>query len=170
MHARRLLFIAVLGVSVAAWPHAEQPASPQDQGIVGVWRIVEVTTGGPTPSTNTNPWPSLVIFTRKYYSFLSVDGIEPRPTFAAPVVRGKPSDAEKLAMYEQWNLFTGNAGTYDINGSVLGLRPIVGKAESAMGYRITHEFKLSGDTLWLTSKPVPGGPPVEIRRRLVRLE
>jgi hypothetical protein len=138
--------------------------------IEGVWKIAEVIVTGPAPVTNDDPWPSLVIFTKKYFSFLSIDGIEPRPTHRTAAARGNPTDAEKLAMFEQWNAFTANAGTYDINGSTLGMRPIVGKTEFAMGYRITHEFKLEGDTLWLTTKPQRGGPPVETRRRLVRLE
>lgn len=145
--------------------------STVEADLQGVWKIVEVVVTGPASSKNDDPWPSLVIFTRRHFSFLSVDGIEPRPTFRAPLVRGKPTDAEKLAMFEQWNLFTANAGTYDISGSTLGMRPIVGKTEFAMGYRITHEFTLEGkNILWLTTKPQPGGPPGETRRRLVRLE
>ena len=169
MRSVRFLLWPALALLIP-FPHAS--SAPPDRGIEGVWRIAEVTVAGAAtaPVTNEDPWPSLVIFTRKYFSFLSIDGTEPRPTHRAPAVRGKPTDAEKLAMYEQWNLFTANAGTYDINGSVLGLRPIVGKMENAMGYRITHEFKLDGDTLWMITKPFPGGPPGETRRRLVRLE
>ena len=140
--------------------------------LEGVWKIVEVTTTGADPSTNRNPQQSLVTFTKGHYSYLSVDGDGPRPAFAQAKDPAKLTDAEKLTRYEQWSRFAANAGTYDVKGTTLTLRPLVAKNETVMAknFSIESEFKLDGNTLWLTTKSMPGQPAGEMRRKLRRVE
>ena len=140
--------------------------------LEGVWRIVESTTTGADPSTNSNPEPNLIIFTKGHYSFLSVNGEGPRPTFAAAKDRNKLTDAEKIARYEQWSRFSANAGTYVVKGTKLTRRPLVAKNETFMAkdFSIESEFKLDGNTLFLTTKSMPGQPAGETRHKLKRVE
>ncbi len=140
--------------------------------LEGVWNIVEVTTTGVAPSTNRNPQPSLVTFTKGHYSFLSVNGQGPRPTFAPAKDPSKLTDAEKLARYEQWSRFAANAGTYDVKGTTLTRRPLVAKNETVMAKNsfIQSEFKLDGNTLWLTTRSMPGQPAGETQHKLRRVE
>lgn len=159
---RTVTVAAVFSLAAVLFAQAPSPGS----SIEGVWKIVEVVTTGPNASTNDNPWPSVVIFTRRYFSYVSVDGVEPRPRSALIKTPGKPTDDEKIATYEEWNPFTTNAGTYNITGTTLFLRPVAGKREVDMGFRVSREFTLEGNTLWLVTK----SPTTEIRTKLTRLE
>jgi hypothetical protein len=54
--------------------------------LEGVWKIAEVIFPDTSPfvkpgapRTNSNPEPSLIIFTRQYYSRLNIEGQGPRP-------------------------------------------------------------------------------------------
>lgn len=83
--------------------------------IDGVWKIAEVVTTGANPATNTSPQPSVIIFARGHYSWLSVGGTSPRKQSAAAATPGKLTDADKVARYEEWNPFTANTGTFEID-------------------------------------------------------
>jgi hypothetical protein len=115
--------------------------------IEGVWKITEWIESG---KTNTNPQPGLIIFTRGYYSVAHLMG--PPRTDSIPSNMGRePSDAEKIALYEQWKWFVGISGSYEVKGSTVVMHPIVAKTTWDM--RTTQhepEFKLEGsNTLWL---------------------
>ena len=142
------------------------------ESLVGVWKIVETVTTGAGAATISNPQPSLVIITKRHYSVLSVPGAEPRPQFAPPKDPNKLTDAEKIARYEQWSRFTANAGTYEVKGTTLTRRPLVAKNETVMARNssIASEFKLDGNTLWVTAKSEAGQPASETRIKLQRLE
>jgi hypothetical protein len=117
----------------------------------------------------------LFIFTRGHYSFLRVLGAQPRVLFKGP----NPTEQEKLAAYDS---FTANSGTYDVTGTTLTVRPIIAKIPNYMagGYE-KYQFRISADTLWLTTRPsdfnarigdriVPGSGPGGETRKLVRVE
>ena len=142
------------------------------ESLEGVWKIVEIVTTGASASTISNPQPSLVIFTKGPYSVLSVNGAQPRPQFAPPKDPNKLTDAEKIARYEQWSRFTANAGTYEVKGTTLTRRPLVAKNETVMARNssIASEFKLDGNTLWVTTKSEAGQPASETRAKLKRIE
>jgi hypothetical protein len=148
-----------------------QSKSSASSPVEGVWKIAEVVTTGANASTNSNPRPSLIIFTRGHYSYLSVNSAQPRPKFEPAKDPNNLTDAEKLARYEQWNPFTANAGTYQIKGKVLTRRPSVAKNETVMTTDppISQDFKLQGNTLWMTSKSAPGEPASETRTKLTRV-
>ena len=138
--------------------------------IDGVWKIAEVVTTGANPATNTSPQPSVIIFARGHYSWLSVGGTTPRKQPAAAATPGKLTDADKVARYEEWNPFTANTGTFEIKGSTLTRRMLVAKNVSVMSSTTPNvqEFKLEGDTLWLTG-PAPGDPKSQTRFKLTRV-
>jgi hypothetical protein len=139
--------------------------------VEGVWKISEVVTTGANAARNRNPLPSLVIFTRGHYSLLSVNGTQPRPKFAPAKDPAKLTDAEKLARFEQWNLFAANSGTFEIKGTTLTRRPIVAKNEQVMANPpITEQVQMEGNDLWIIAKSAPGQPASETRTRLTRVK
>ena len=166
--SHRALFVA-LSISIPALAFGQGRAAAPS--VEGVWKIAEVVTTGANAATNANPQPSLVIFTRGHYSYVSVGGPTPRPTAAAPKDPNKLTDAEKLARYEQWSPFTANAGTYEVKGATITRRPLVAKNPAVMttDAPIVQEFKLEGNTLWLISKSAAGQPASETRTKLVRV-
>jgi hypothetical protein len=157
---------AALGFAVFGQTKSLTPAT-----LDGVWKISEIVTTGANAGTNRSPQPSLVIFTKGYYSFLSVNGTQARPKVAPAKDPAKLTDAEKLARYEQWSPFTANSGTFEIKGTTLSRRPIVAKNDAVMtGPPATAEMQLEGDSLWLITKSAPGQPASETRTKLTRLK
>jgi hypothetical protein len=155
-----LIAICLLAASTAS----AQSKTPME----GVWKIAEVIF---PDRTNSNPQPSLVIFTRGYYSRLSLEGRAPRPAVARPQDPQNPTDAEKIALYEHWRPFTATAGTYAIRGSTLVLDSLVAKNVAVMDRSAPSnwEIKLEGpNTLWLI--PSPDRIATEPRMKLLRLE
>jgi hypothetical protein len=170
-----LIAFCVLSVS-AAFAQTKTP-------VEGVWKMAEVVipAGGrfndwtsesgraEKDTTITNPQPGLLIFTRGYYSVLHVRGQQPRPALAPPKDRQHLTDAEKVAMYEQWRLVVANAGTYEVKGSTLFLRPMVSKGVDVMTREKPVEvtFKLEGpNTLWMISAT----SATEARHKLIKVE
>ena len=167
-----------------------EPAAKTEEApptIEGVWTIEEMeTVGRSDEGINSNPQPSLFIFTKQHYSVMFVSGIEPRPLFKTTT----PSEKEIAAAY---NVFIANSGTYSVSlksrvdssggfeleGSNLVLHPSVAKDPNFMsGGSISYGFQLEGDSLSLILKPdqliIPGMkitlPFTEARYKLKRLE
>ena len=165
---RPLVIAICLAIPTIGFTHKSFKPGP----LEGVWKIVELTTTGANASTIRNPQPSLVIFTKGHYSYLSLNSEGPRPTFTAAKDPNKLTDAEKIARYEQWSPFSANAGTYEVKGTTLTRRPLVAKNETVMAknFSIESEFKLDGNTLSLTTKSMPGQPAGETRAKLSRVE
>ena len=165
MMSRAVVFALVLFASVAAY--AQSSSSPID----GVWRISEVVATGANAGTIANPQPSLVIFARGHYSWVSVTGTTPRKG-STPAAPGKLTDAEKMARYEEWAPLTANSGTFEVKGSTLTRRAQVAKNVGVMNAKnpIVQEFKIEGNTLWLTDRSAPGQPVSESRTKLTRVQ
>ena len=164
MTSRTVLLTLLLLIPGLAF--SQGSAAPID----GVWKIAEVVTTGANPATNTSPQPSVIIFARGHYSWLSVGGTTPRKQSAAAATPGKLTDADKAARYDEWNPFTANTGTFEIKGSTLTRRILVAKNVSVMSSTTPNvqDFKLEGDTLWLTG-PAPGDPKSQTRFKLTRV-
>jgi hypothetical protein len=142
--------------------------------VEGVWKIIEVVAPSSNPAekgattTDSNPQPSLVIFTRGYFSQLSVMGGQPRPAVEPAKDPQNLTDAEKIARFEQWRPFSATAGTYEIKGTTLSMRVMVAKSVQVMTSQTPLEWtlKLEGtNTLWLIGKSA-----TEPRFKLTRLE
>jgi hypothetical protein len=168
MSCRTLVIALYFTVPTAGFAQTSSSAP----SLTGVWKIVEVVMTGANAATITNPQPNLVIFTKGHYSHLGVMGEQPRPRFEPAKDPTKLTNAEKIARYEQWSPFIANAGTYEVKGRTLIRRPLVAKNETVMAKNssLEGEFKLEGNTLWVTTKSVPGQPAGETRAKLKRVE
>ncbi len=137
--------------------------------IQGVWRAQEmVWVGGANPATAKNPQPYFRIYTAKHFSLVGVMSGEARRMLQPPKSPPNLTDAEKVARYEHWLPFHGQAGTYEIKGTQIVHRWLVGKGEADTQRLQTHDFKLDGNTLWLFNRE--GGSGAEFNVRFTRLE
>jgi len=136
----------------------------------GVWAITKVVTTGANAATTSSPQPSVVIFDRGYYAYVS-GGNQPRKASAPAKNPDSLTDPEKLAKFEEWQDVTGQAGTFDVNGTTLTRHPTVAKNVSVMTTDgpITQEFKLNGQSLLLISKSAAGRPASETLTTLTRI-
>jgi hypothetical protein len=124
--------------------------------IQGVWKVVEVTITGPGARTITipEPRPNLTILSARHYSQLHDDTTRSRPVLAD--VTQASADQLRAA----WGPFGGEAGTYEVAGRVITMRPIVAKNPAAMvpGAFISYAYTLDGDTLRITEQRNQNGP------------
>ena len=163
---------AVVGIVAVATAVAFGQAKPStSQTIQGVWKVTELVRTGANATKNSNPQPSLYIFTARHYSTIAVNGTNARapvPEFKNP---DKPTDAEKVAMYDMWEPVAANSGTYEINGTTLTRRPLVARNVGVMtaSFSRSEEFSLQGNTLVLTLKSAAGQPASETRLTLTRV-
>jgi len=151
--------------------------SPQQQvrnpevpvaSLQGAWQTTEITIGGPTPRTIKVPdaRPYLTIFTRRFYSRTEVQSDGPRPILADPA----KATADELRA--TWGPFVGEAGTYEVNGGMLIVRPLISKNPAMMGPDavIRYSYKLD-TTLSITQQSNQNGPdPNPATFKLVRVE
>jgi len=137
--------------------------------IQGVWQTVEVIMPGPTGRTITIPEPrhNLTIVMARHYSRVQVEAEEPRPVIAD--VAKATADELRAA----WGPFAAEAGTYEVTGHLITMRPIAAKNAAVMapGAFTTWSYKLEGGTLWVTAERNQDGSianPVTVKS--VRLE
>ena len=154
-------------VSFNAFAQAKKSA---DGGIQGVWRVTEREIKGPNARVNKSPQPNLYIFTRGYYSIVSVLDGKQRPN--EPQDLGKATAAELNAV---WGPFVAQSGTYEIKGGNITLRPLVAKNPTVMAPGSatgTSSFKIDGKTMILMPQAVTQGPNLNllVSQRLTRLE
>lgn len=166
---KRAIGVALSAIVLASTSAGAAKASPADP-LEGVWQIANVVTTGAHATTTNSPQSSVVIFTRGYYTYVS-GGIKPRTASASPKDPDKLTDAEKLAKFEEWEGVTGQAGTFDVKGTILTRHPIVAKNVAVMTTNgpIAEEFKLTGNSLVLVSKSTAGQPVSETRTTLTRV-
>src|SRR5688572_27680346 len=88
--------------------------------LQGVWQTVEINIGGPTPRTIVvaEPRPYLTIITAKYYSRTEVQSDGARPLIADVA----KATADELRA--TWGPFVGEAGTYEVSGDTITMRPL----------------------------------------------
>jgi hypothetical protein len=99
-----------------------QSASAQGK-LEGVWKVTEVTLSGANPLkiAVSSAHPSLMVFTKKYFSFLNIMAADqPRPELP----QQSATDAQKVAA---WTPVVAWAGTYEVKGNVLMFHTIVAK-------------------------------------------
>lgn len=140
-------------------------------GIEGAWKVTNVVITGANPLTVTNPQESLYIYSHGHFALVQVTGEGPR-TAAAPLkTPGKPTDAEKLARYEEWAPFGAQAGSYVLKGDKLTRTPVVAKSATAVKagpYDV--EVKVTGDTMVQIGHAPAGQPARETRITLTRVK
>ena len=165
MNKRLSLVLLSVGFLTAAGVEAQTRTG----SIQGVWQIVEVRMSGPNPSTITirEPRPNLTIITARHYSRVQVEAEGPRPVIA------NVAKATADELRATWGPFVGEAGTYEIKGNLITMRPLAARNPAAMmhGAFTTWSFKLTGDTLLVTAEGNQNGPvanPVTVKA--VRVE
>jgi hypothetical protein len=113
------------------------------QSLVGTWKPVEIVVdSGPDRGRHTSDvQPGLLIFTKRHYSMMFVQGFKARPL---------PSDSatnEQVAL--SFIPFTANAGTYQKRDSTVILSPSIAKNPRVMSGRpLTTIVRVKRDTLW----------------------
>ena len=133
--------------------------------LVGVWKAVEVTHGGPQAVT-IKPGPNLTMFSAKHYSRIDVQTDKPRPVVA------NPSGASAEELRQSWGPLVAEGGSYECTDELITLKPVVSKNPAAMaGASIVYAYKLEGDTLTLTVRSDRNGVVANpFTVRLVRIE
>jgi hypothetical protein len=134
----------------------EVTAQSKPASIQGVWQAVEVQVTGPGARTITipEPRPNLVIFSGRHFSRVVVEAEQPRPILA---------DATKATAEElraAWGPFAAEAGTFEVSGNTITMRPIAAKNPALMapGAFVTYSFTLNGNTLTVTYLRNQSGP------------
>jgi hypothetical protein len=141
--------------------------------VEGVWRGVSVVVTGAGGYTIPNRLPMMIIYTKGHYSVLAQDGDgrqtarEVPPPLKTP---GKPTDAEKIALYELWAPVVADAGTYELKGTTLIQRQVVSKAGTLVERSREIRIEDGGRTMVEIATSPPGQPLRETRRVFTRLE
>lgn len=174
-----LLAVVLATLACQASEQAQSATSEQKTtgagSLEGVWRETEIVITGANASTIQSPQPSLYIFTPTHYAMMGTLGDRPRSPYKAV----DPTTEERVAAYDS---FWGNAGTYEVAGDTLTIRPVIARVPNFMGGGYQKlQFRVDGDSLWLTGKStdeyvrfgeqlVPiSTVPSETRTRLVRV-
>jgi hypothetical protein len=158
-------------VSIALAGGLSISAAAQDKtgSVQGVWQTVELTLTGPGARTITLPEPlaNLTIFSGRHYTRVEVQTEKPRPLLPTPA----SATADELRA--TWGPFVAEAGTFEVAGNTITMRPIASKNPAVMGPGVvlTYSFKLEGKTLWVTQVRNQTGPfPNPFTAKLVRVE
>jgi hypothetical protein len=152
----------MIGLSVAA-----QQRSASGPSVQGVWRVVEVTDAGPNGRTMTKPNPAMYIFAAKHYAQVIETGDSPRPDV------GDLTKATADQVRAVWGPFAATAGTYEVSGGMLTLRPMVAKDPQLMkpGAFSARSLKFEGNTLTMVLVRNENGPVVNpLTVKMTRLE
>jgi hypothetical protein len=108
-------------------------AAGKAPSIEGVWKTTDATVTGANPSTNSSPQASLYIFSHGHYAYVADTSRAPRTAAAAAKDPANPTDAEKVAKYQEWGPVIAQAGTYRVKGVTLIRLATVAKNVAAIG-------------------------------------
>ena len=151
----RSVALVVLALSAFIFPGRAAFAqdAPTAKSLEGVWKVTKVVQAG---VINTNPQPGLLIFMRGYYSTTRVTASEARKQAPAPKDPAHLTDAEKIALYDEWAGYGASAGTYEVRGNTIINRNVVAKMVRGMTLTEQATIKFAGDTF--VASPKPGQP------------
>ena len=129
---------------------------PKAPSLQGVWQAVEVTIPGPVKRTIriSEPRPNLVMITARHYSRVLVEVEGARPVLT-DVTKASADDLRAA-----WGPFYAEAGTYEVAGNVITMRPVAAKNSAAMlpGAYTTWSFTMDGSSLRVTAAHNQHGP------------
>jgi hypothetical protein len=159
------LFLSAVTATLPALTFSAATTS-NSGSIQGTWKTVEVTLPGPSGRVITNLQPNLVVVTPRHYSRVEDHAERPRP------VLEDASRATADELRSAWGPFVAEAGTYELNGNVITMRPIVAKNPAAMarGAFSAYSYQLIGDTLLLIQQRTDKGPADPVRIKAIRIE
>ena len=161
--------VALVALAAIAFSFSGEVAFAQEnltaKTLEGVWKVTKVIQGG---VVNANPQPGLLIFTRGYYSTTRVTAGEARPQAPAPKDPAHPTDAEKIAFYNEWAGYAASAGTYEVKGNTIINHTVLAKMVGGM--TLTEEAvieKFDGNSF--VARPKPGSPNSDRETTYTRL-
>ena len=150
---KRTMLVLLIAGLLTRQGIAGEAKSPSLQGV---WQAVEVTIPGPVRQTVAvpQPRPNLTMITARHYSRVQVEAEGSRPA-VADVTKASADDLRAA-----WGPFYAEAGTYEVTGNVITLRPIAAKNPAAMtpGAFTTWSFSLESNTLRVTAQRNQDGP------------
>ncbi len=157
---RGLVTVGLLA-SVSAWVNAQ---AAKTSPVEGAWVLQDYTFAKPPAALVINKPTGLMLFTGNHFSLVFLRDSTPRQVTDA----GTGSTDEQ--MRASWASLQAQAGTYEISGDKLTLRPSVSKAPGPMARGgVENTFTLKGDILELVSTGNQTGAPHNPRTlRLVR--
>jgi hypothetical protein len=171
MKKTTIALVLLLSFSVITAAQTVKPRS-----ILGVWKIAEITTTGPSNKTISNPQPGLMTIGRKHYSMTYNPGEKLRVPFAGDI----PTEREKL---DAFDTMIASAGTYELSDDLFIISPLIAKNPGfEAGGGGSYHIKRNGNELWLIYKStdlrfrqggklVPaGGPLIETTLKFVKVE
>jgi Lipocalin-like domain len=154
---RRAVLVIALGGLFLLPTHAGIVSAAADQPLEGVWQVMDV--GG-------QPAAGVYIFTGKHYSIMFATTDRPQIDDT-----GKATADELRAM---WGPMAANAGTYEVSGNLVTIRPIVAKTPVVMkpGANEVYAFRVEGKMLSFTQRRNARGVTVQSAptTRLIRVE
>jgi hypothetical protein len=149
---KRMLSAAVAVTTIGfAAVFAQSGKSP----LEGAWELQNATYPKPPNNPVTKP-RGMVILSGNRYSLIVVNDSE-RPTLRQDDVVKATADQLRAV----WGPLTAHAGTFQIAGNMITMRPAVVKNNppNASSFFFEHTFTLKGDSLTMTESGFPGGPP-----------
>jgi len=154
---RRAFFVVALAGLFLIPTHARIVSAAADHPLEGVWQVMDV--GG-------QPAAVVYIFTGKHYSIMFATTDRPQIDDT-----GRATAEELRAM---WGPMAANAGTYEVSGNLVTIRPIVAKTPVVMkpGANEVYAFRVEGSTLSFTQQRNARGVTVQSAptTRLMRVE
>ena len=135
--------------------------------VQGAWRPDQVVFNDPNARTIESPQPGIILFGETHYARVEVTSEEPRPASVDYLT----ASADELRAV--WSPLNANAGTYEVSGDLLTVRPLVAKNPQVMapGNYVVYTFRIQADTLWFTGQRNAAGPlQNSITIRAIRLE
>ena len=136
---KRLLYtIVIISAGVAT-----SPRLLADNSFEGVWEISKIVRDYGAAS-NTDPLPSLMIFTSSHYSFVWLPG---QTAIEAFETRWQPTDQEKRQRFGELVV---NTGSYEARDQKLRVTPTIARMPEFMGGLMVYGYEWSGENLVLT--------------------
>jgi hypothetical protein len=136
----------------------------EEGSVQGVWQVAEVTMGDAGAHV-VKPHSTLIIFSGKHYSRTEVHSEQPRPML--PDVTTATADQLRAV----WGPFVAEAGTFELRGDLLTLKPTVAKNPAAMagGAFTVMSYRLNGNVLTVTqvrnqNEPSPNPATIKLTR------
>ncbi|WP_130618091.1 hypothetical protein [Dyella amyloliquefaciens] len=102
------------------------------QSLEGVWMVTRIVRTGTDAGTDTHPQPSIALLYKGYYSVIRDNSNGPRKQAPAPKDPEHPTDAEKIAKYDEWAPFIASGGTYEVEGNTVITHNVVAKQVKGM--------------------------------------
>lgn len=122
--------------------------------LQGVWQATELITADASSITIGKAQLGLYIFTSRHYSMTRAVSTEPRPQLARAALASASAAELRATLLE----FIGEAGEYELSGSVLTVHRVSALIPTNVGTTATFSWHIDGNYLTLTQMANATGP------------